>query len=101
VQAGPKAGEGRYWPSLPPVREGLNALLGGDCGGREPLRVPLPALPDHPAADLHRELAARRRDLLGRVNGESPEALARAVWELEPGSGGGFGHGLLVVGQVA
>lgn len=100
LQAGPKVGEGRYWPSLPPVRAGLNALLRGEDWGREALTAPLPSLPDHPAADVHRALAARRHELMSRLNGEPPEEIARAVWALEPSSDGGFGHGLLVVGRV-
>lgn len=100
LQAGPKAGEGRYWSNLPDVRAGLNALLRGELSGREALSEPLPHLPDHPAADVHRALAARRRELVAGLNGETPEQIARAVWELEPGSDGGFGHGLVVVGRV-
>nr|MBA3262368.1 class I SAM-dependent methyltransferase [Thermoleophilaceae bacterium] len=44
LQAGPKAGAGRYWPGLPDVRAALNGLLCGD----EPqagLAAPLPPLP--------------------------------------------------------
>lgn len=100
VQAGPKAGGGRYWPGLAPVREGLNALLAGDPAGVEPLLAPLPPLPAHPASKVHRALTARRRELLESLNGESPREVAEAVWSLEPASAGGFGHGLVVCGRV-
>ena len=100
LQAGPKAGEGRYWSKLPDVRAGLNALLRGELSGKEALSEPLPRLPDHPAADVHRALAARRHELVAGLNGQAPEEIARAVWELEPPSDGGFGHGLVVVGRV-
>jgi hypothetical protein len=48
---------------------------------------------------VHHALAARRRELVrrGRVRGR---ALAQAIWALDPPSGGGYGHGLLVVGRV-
>jgi SAM-dependent methyltransferase len=102
VQAGPKAGDGRYWPGLPRLRAALNALLAGDAakGAVAELTAPLPPLPADSAALVHQALAARRRALLGR-GARDPRALARAVWELEPTSGGGWGHGLLVVGRVA
>jgi hypothetical protein len=101
LQGGPKVGNGNYWPGLPPVRDGLNRLLAGDPGGGEPLAQPLPTLPSHPAAAVHHELAARRRALIAAVNGEPPDRVARAVWALEPRSGGGLGHGLLVIGRAA
>lgn len=100
IQVGPKAGEDRYWPGLPLVREGINRLLAGDGSGRDPLLAPLPPLPAHPASAFHHEIASRRRELVVEANGLDPRELARAVWELEPRSGGGFGHGLLAVGRV-
>lgn len=100
VQAGPKAGEGRYWPGLAPVRQGLNALLEGDPAGIEPLLTPLPPLPAHFASEVHHALTARRRELLDSLNGESPREVAEAVWALEPASAGGFGHGLVVCGRI-
>jgi SAM-dependent methyltransferase len=100
VQAGPKLRESRYWPGLPPVRDGLNALLGGDAGGIPDVLAPLPPLPAHPAAELHQALAARRADCVARLRDEDPATVARAVWALEPSAGSGAGHGLLVVGRV-
>ena len=100
VQAGPKVGEGRYWPGLPPVRSSLNDLLAGTDESVEALEAPLPPLPAHPAARVHYGLVARRQDLVRANRGLSPQKLARAVWALEPGTGGGFGHGLLAVGCV-
>jgi hypothetical protein len=97
LQAGPKTGEGRYWPALPAVRGALNALMAGerDAAHEAELCAPLPPLPAGPAALVHHTLAVRRRALAtaGRL---SPEA----IWALEPPTGGGFGHGLLVVGRV-
>jgi SAM-dependent methyltransferase len=97
VQAAPKLGEGRYWPGLPDVRAGLNALLEGtadDPAVRE-LGAPLPPLPAGPAARVHHAMAERRARLLRR-GGRS----ASAIWHLEPRTAGGFGHGLFVVGRV-
>jgi SAM-dependent methyltransferase len=98
LQAGPKTGEGRYWPGLPSVRAGLNQLL---CGGaaREELTAALPPLPASAAALVHHELALRRRALVRRSHRRG-RALAEAVWRLEPVSGTGCGHGLLAVGRV-
>ncbi len=48
---------------------------------------------------MHHALARRRRELVADRTHESA-SLARAVWELEPRSGGGYGHGLLVVARV-
>lgn len=100
VQAGPKAGEGRYW-RLPPLRQALETLLTGpaDGEGREALAASLGPLPCGPAAVMHHELARRRRELVADRAHESA-SLARAVWELEPRSGGGYGHGLMVVARV-
>ena len=73
---------------------------------RATLAQPLPPLPAGTAAAVHHTLALRRRRLLdgfetrpgaGAVDGVD---LAHAVWALEPRSGGGFGHGLTVVGRV-
>jgi SAM-dependent methyltransferase len=94
LQAGPKTGEGDYWPGLPRLRGALNALLDG-AGTGPALASPLPPLPAGAAALVHHTLAARRR-ALARDSTLSPEA----VWRLEPSTGGGFGHGLLVVGRV-
>ena len=97
LQAGPKLGEGRYWPALPDVRAGLNALLGGAAGAAAVAQLgePLPPLPAGPAALLHHALAERRAQLL-RAGPPS----ASAIWRLEPRTAGGFGHGLLVTGRV-
>jgi SAM-dependent methyltransferase len=98
LQAGPKTGEGRYWPGLPAVRGALNALMaGGPDGGTHlaELSAPLPPLPAGRAALVHHTLAGRRRALAAERS-LSPESF----WALEPQTGGGFGHGLLVVGRV-
>lgn len=103
VQAGPKVGEGRYWPGLPPVRAALNALLDGSLDRLAALEAglpPLPAHPDHPVARIHHGLVTRRQTLLGEERGRAPQELARAVWALEPSTGEGYGHGLLAVGRV-
>jgi SAM-dependent methyltransferase len=97
LQAGPKLGEGRYWRGLPAVRAALGGLLEGGADARA-LDAPLPPLPAGIAALVHHRLAERRRALLRR--GLAGPVLARAVWRLEPRTGGGFGHGLLVVGRV-
>ena len=94
LQAGPKTGEGRYWPGLPCVRGALNALLHG-AASEHALVTPLPPLPAGEAAVVHHALAARRR-ALARDRILSPEA----VWRLEPPTAGGFGHGLVMVGRV-
>jgi len=69
---------------------------------RATLAAPLGPLPAGSAAAAHHALAQRRRRLLDsrpcRV--EHGPALARAIWALERGSGGGLGHGLLAVGRV-
>jgi SAM-dependent methyltransferase len=98
VQAGPKLGEGRYWPGLPGVRAGLRELL---AGGPPPaaLSEPLPPLPASPPAFVHGALAAGRR-FVARRSGLAGASLARAIWALEPRSAGGYGHGVLVVGRV-
>lgn len=92
LQAGPKSDS--YWPALPALRARLNAMLDGSPALPE-LGAPLPPLPAGTAALVHHTLAGRRRALMrgGRVS-------ASAVWDLEPLTGGGFGHGLLVVGRV-
>ena len=97
LQAGPKAGEGRYWPALPAVRDALNALLAGEWNSAHEaeLIAPLPPLPAGQAALVHHTLAARRRALAG-AGRLSPDA----IWALEPTTGGGYGHGLFVVGRV-
>lgn len=100
VQAGPKVGGGDYWPGLPPVRASLNDLLSGTVESVEALATPLPPLPAHPAAGVHHALVTRRQELVGSGLGLSPQALARAIWALDPSTGGGFGHGLLAVGRV-
>jgi SAM-dependent methyltransferase len=100
VQAGPKVGGGDYWPGLPPVRASLNDLLSGTAASVEALAAPLPPLPAHPAARVHHALVARRQELVGSERDLSPQALARAIWALDPSTGGGFGHGLLAVGRV-
>jgi SAM-dependent methyltransferase len=97
VQAGPKLGEGRYWPGLPDVRAALNAGLDGRMAPEElgPLRAPLPPLPACDAALVHHALAVRR----ARLPENLPD-VASAVWELEPCTARGLGHGLLVLGRV-
>jgi SAM-dependent methyltransferase len=93
LQAAPKLGEDRYWPGLPDLRGALNGLIAGDgAAALSVLAAPLPPLPACEAALVHHTLAARRRELLAPT--------ASAVWQLEPGTAGGFGHGLLVVGRV-
>jgi SAM-dependent methyltransferase len=98
LQAGPKAGEGRYWPGLPNVRAALDGLLGGDPPHAD-LVARLPPLPAGVPALVHHALAARRRELV-RSSVERGPALAESIWRLEPRTAGGFGHGLLVVGRV-
>lgn len=97
LQAGPKTGEEGYWPGLPPVRSALNELLAESTSERAAaeLTAPLPPLPAGEAALVHHTLAARRRTLL-----RCRPPTAAAVWRLEPPTGGGFGHGLLLVGRV-
>lgn len=105
VQAGPKAGEGRYW-QLPPLRAALDALLAGGTSddtareARAALTAPLGPLPWGPAAHVHHQLATRRRRLL-EGEPDSGASLARKVWALEPRSSGGYGHGLLLIARVA
>ena len=101
VQAGPKAGEGRYW-QLPPLRGALTNLLEGTDEGeaRATLAAPLGPLPAGPAARVHHALAGRRRQLVERSASADGAELARRVWALEPRSDGGYGHGLLVVARV-
>ncbi len=95
LQAGPKAA--CYWPRLPEVRGCLNAMLGGASALDEldRLGAPLPPLPAGKAALVHQTLAGLRRTLIA-TGAVTPSAL----WDLEPPTGGGFGHGLLVVGRV-
>ncbi|MDQ5832503.1 MAG: methyltransferase domain-containing protein [Actinomycetota bacterium] len=92
LQAGPKTA--CYWPGLPALRGTLNAMLGGSPVLDE-LAAPLPPLPAGKPALVHHTLAGLRRALVGAGSGT-----ASAVWDLEPPTGGGFGHGLLVVGRV-
>ncbi|MGI8750702.1 MAG: hypothetical protein ACR2J6_09195 [Thermoleophilaceae bacterium] len=98
AQAGPKLDESRYWPALPPLRGALGDLLAGGPPGPALTRA-LPPLPASPVAAVHQDLAARRHALV-RTHGGSGAALAREIWSLEAGSGGGFGHGLLAIGHV-
>jgi SAM-dependent methyltransferase len=98
LQAGPKLAESRYWPGMPAVRSALAALLSGGPAG-EALTRPLPPLPAGFPARLHHALAERRRDAVA-ASTETGPALAEATWALEPPSGGGYGHGLLVVGRL-
>jgi SAM-dependent methyltransferase len=97
LQTGPKLGEGRYWPGLPPLRAALNGLLEG-IADVEALGAALPPLPACEAALVHHELARRRRLLAG--TSLAPAPLAEAIWRLEPVTRGGLGHGLLFVGRV-
>jgi SAM-dependent methyltransferase len=98
LQAGPKLAESRYWPGLPSVRTALAALLAG--GARcEALASPLPPLPAGIPARLHHALAERRREVVLAAP-EGGLAMAEAIWALEPRTGGGYGHGLLILGRV-
>jgi SAM-dependent methyltransferase len=98
LQCPPKAGEVRYWPGMPALRHALNDLLGGGEPGPA-LAAPLPPLPAGDAAVLHHALAARRRELLARSSARGA-LLAHSVWQLEPRTAGGYGHGLLAVGRL-
>jgi SAM-dependent methyltransferase len=100
LQPGPKTGEDRYWPGLPPLRRALDDLLDGhrEAAARGVLAQPLPPLPAGRAAAVHHGLGMRRQRLVVQRGG-SPAGLARAVWALEADSGGGFGHGLTVVAR--
>jgi len=100
IQFGPKIGDGRYWPGLPRTRRALDALLADSasdavCGE---LGAPLGPLPASSASRVHHALARRRKALTRSMR--SQPALARAIWALEPRSGGGYGHGLMLVGRV-
>lgn len=99
VQAGPKVGEGRYWPGLPRLRWALDRLLAGEGDARGELERALPPLPAGAISAAHHRIAALRRRLVAGHRG-APAELARAVWSLEPRSGAGLGHGLVVVGRV-
>ncbi|MGI8845633.1 MAG: hypothetical protein ACR2HC_05585 [Thermoleophilaceae bacterium] len=99
IQTGPKLCDGRYWPGLPALRPALVGLWEGEAPAPA-LTATLPPLPAGAAAAAHQRLAARRRAVVTNpVN--DPAELAHAIWALEHGSGGGFGHGLLAVGRVA
>jgi SAM-dependent methyltransferase len=98
VQAGPKIGVSRYWPGLPSVRAALATLLAGGPAC-DALTSPLPPLPAGFPARLHHALAERRREAVFAA-AAGGLALAEAIWALEPPSGGGYGHGLLIVGRV-
>ncbi|MEJ7789264.1 MAG: hypothetical protein WKF29_05210 [Thermoleophilaceae bacterium] len=107
AQTGPKTGDAGLWPGVPALRTAMNALL-EDAGAppgqaRATLAQPLPPLPAGAAAAVHHSLALRRRDLLEHPDHETMDGvdLAHAIWALEPRSGGGFGHGLTVVGRVS
>ena len=76
VQAGPKLGDGDYWPGLPRLREGLNGLLAGNPAGVEALRAPLPAAPRAPG--LPRAPHARRHEGLHPAHGRVATAARRA-----------------------
>jgi len=100
LQPGPKSGEGRYWPGLPCLRAAFADLLAGrdEPHARRVLAGALPPLPAGRAAATHHALGERRRRL-ALERGGTPAGLARALWALEAGSGGGFGHGLTVVAR--
>lgn len=100
VQCGPKIGEGRYWPGLPRTRRALHSLLTSSRSetAREELGAPLGPLPAGAASRVHHALARQRSALVRSIR--SPAALARAIWALEPSSGRGYGHGLMLVGRV-
>lgn len=100
VQAGPKTGEGHYWPGLPPLRAAFGDLLEGrgEAGARRVMARALPPLPAGRAALVHHGLAVKRERLATQRAGTGA-GLARAAWALEGRSGGGFGHGLTVVAR--
>jgi SAM-dependent methyltransferase len=107
LQAGPKLGRIEGWPGLPALRPAMDCLLKARWNG--PLRTdavavlsePLPPLPAGPAAALHHELAARRRSVVAAAHElPPPSAVANAIWRLEPATGGGFGHGLTLIGRI-
>jgi SAM-dependent methyltransferase len=98
LQAGPKLAGSRYWPGLPSVRAALAPLLAGGPPGQA-LTNPLPPLPAGFPARLHHALAERRREAVLSAFEAGPD-LAEAIWALEPPTGGGYGHGLLIVGRV-
>lgn len=106
LQAGPKLTGDGAWPGLPALRPALARLLASSRGelfaseAAAVLAEPLPPLPAGPAAALHHELAARRRALVARHRPLAPASLAAAIWGLEPATGGGFGHGLMLVGRI-
>lgn len=103
IQAGPKAGPDGYWPGLPPLRQATVDLLDGVEEAEAPLLAELPPLPAHPAARFHHDLARQRHEAVrrGLADGLRGPALADAFWRLEPATGIGFGHRLLVVGRVS
>lgn len=100
VQFGPKLGDGHYWPGLPPLRRVLAALLREDASAGPELGASMPPLPAHPAADVHHALAGRRRQLVARRAAAGPAELGRAAWALEPRTGLGIGHGVMLVARV-
>jgi len=99
LQTGPKLDDGRYWPGLPPLRAAVDDLLAGHAPPAA-LAAALPPLPAGAPAAVHQRLAGLRRELVTTHSGP-PADLARAIWSLERGSAGGYGHGLLAIGQVA
>jgi hypothetical protein len=102
IQAGPKLGESRYWPGVPPLRAALADLLGEvpRPAARALLSAPLPPLPAGEGALFHQRIAAWRRRLVVGFAGCDAE-LAHAVWALEPRTARGYGHGLMLVGRVS
>jgi hypothetical protein len=100
VQYGPKLGDDGYWPGLPPLRAALRDLLHGSREGGDVIGAALPPLPAHPAARAHHALAARRRRLVERLWPGAPAELARAAWALEPRTGAGIGHGLMLLARA-
>ncbi|MBA3300581.1 MAG: hypothetical protein H0T15_01820, partial [Thermoleophilaceae bacterium] len=101
VQFGPKIGDERYWPGLPRLRPALGRLLAGDPSCLGVLAEPLPPLPVGPTAALHHGLAERRGDLVRAGASLPAHELAERLWELEPATGSGHGHGLVALGRVA
>ncbi len=101
VQFGPKLGTGDYWPGLPPLRTALRDLLCGRPEAEHIVAAALPPLPAHPAAGIHHGLAACRRRLVLRPRATAvPEELGKAAWTLEPRTGLGIGHGLMLVARA-
>ncbi len=102
VQFGPKLGDHGYWPGLPELRAGMNALLDGQASGCEAMLAPLPPLPAHPAAGVHHRLAGRRARVVRTAMDLDlePGEIAHRVQDIESDSGGGYGHRVMISGRI-